>query len=462
MPPPQRMQTRQLKKRADTDADLLKKFLQKNPGINISLPKVQLTSKFSAPKTGVPPQNKIVAVPKPAAPMPSLSNDQILKKFLAKNPNVKIDQKPVLKIPKMSPQSIARKKFVLKNPQLKLISPKVNVSQLPAAASAIDSLEKLQSHLERESKLRKKLVLHNIYYDVSHPAGYGSTYLLYKHAKKKLPSMKYKDVEEWLQKQRSHYLSKRVRKFQRRPVLVRGVQHQYQADLMDFKPLANHNNRRRYVLTVIDCFSRKATAVPLRSKKQTPVRNGLEKAFEELGYPKKLQTDQGKEFFNYQVHKFLRENNIAHFFTNQELKSQMVERFNRTLRDKIARYIFANDSWSFMKDLPQMIQSYNNKVHSSLKKFTPNQVNTSNEEEVRKILYKDYFAKKKNLHKYKIGDKVRAMIKRPYFKKMRHTFHEPVYTITDTLDTFPPTYHIKNTNNVAVEGAFYEKQLQPV
>ena len=388
------------------------------------------------------------------------SDANILQKFLSQNPNVQLSSRPSVQIQKIAPHSVARKKFLLKHPNVQLKMPSVHAK--PLGPSALKSLQKLAQHIDDEKTLIREKKLNEMYYDASHPAGYGSTALLYKHAKRKVPGLKYKQVDDWLQKQSAHYLSKKVRKFQRRPVLVRGVQHQYQADLMDFKALANYNHRRRYILTVIDCFSRKAAAVPLRFKSAEPVQKALEKAFERLGYPKKLQTDQGSEFFNKEVKDFLRRHNVAHFFTHQELKAQMVERFNRTLRDKIAKYIFAHNSWTFMHVLPDFIDSYNNKVHSSLKRFTPNQVNKSNEDKVRSILYKDYFAKKKDLHKYKIGDKVRPIIKRAAHKKMAKTFHKSIYTVTDVLDTFPPTYHLMNPNNVAVEGAFYEKQLQPV
>ena len=383
----------------------------------------------------------------------------LINKFLKRNPGVNIS-KPSVNVSVMSPNSIVRKKFLLRNPSVKLKEPQIRLKRLP---SVLDSLDKLKNHMEREKKLQRNVELKKIYYDPSHPAGYSSSMNLYKHVKKILPHITVADVETWLSKQRSHFLNKQVRKFARRPVLVRGVQHQYQADLMDFKPLKNYNNRQRYLLTVIDCFSRKACAIPLTSKKGKSVLRGLRKAFHKMGFPKKLQTDQGKEFWNEHVTSYLRKKNIAHFFTRQELKAQMVERFNRTLRDKIAKHIFATDSFSFVKVVPDLVEGYNNKTHSSLKRFSPNQVNRGNEKTVRRILYGSYFQKNKKAHRYDIGDKVRPIIKRPYHRKMQKQFEEEIYIITDTIESHPPTYHIKKaSNNTAVEGAFYEKQLQLV
>ncbi len=402
----------------------------------------------------------------------------IIQKFFQKNPNISLSSiMPVPKVKKLSSKDIALQKFLLKNPSSKVTSPKVVLTKLPsklfqdkistaappAQKVVATSLKSAQEMAEQAKKKQRKQMMKEIYYNPAHPAGYGTGEKLFKAMKEKDSQTSREEVFHWLSKQRAHFLSQTRRKFERRKVLVRGVQHQFQADLMDFSAIANYNYNFKYVLTVIDCFSRKAFAKPLRSKKGFLLSRALKEAFEFLGTPKKLQTDQGSEFFNQDVRKFLREKDVAHFFTKQELKAQMVERFNRTLRNKIAKFIFGENTLKFAPQLPKFVQSYNNSVHSALKKFTPNQVNKRNEAEVRKILYKEYFAKKKNLHQFEIGDKVRPIIKRDKFKKMEKQFEEDIYVITDKVESFPPTYQLKKeSNNTAVKGVFYEKQLQIV
>ena len=46
--------------------------------------------------------------------------------------------------------------------------------------------------------------------------------------------------------------------------------------------------------------------------------------------PRKLQTDMGKEFYNSHVKRVLNRYRVHHFSTDQPLKAQIVERFNRT------------------------------------------------------------------------------------------------------------------------------------
>ena len=76
--------------------------------------------------------------------------------------------------------------------------------------------------------------------------------------------------------------------------MTRGVRYQYQADLVDYSKLKRDNTGYTFVLTVIDCFSRFALALPLKRKSGEEVATALEKAFDSMGHPRKFHTDQGK------------------------------------------------------------------------------------------------------------------------------------------------------------------------
>ena len=58
-----------------------------------------------------------------------------------------------------------------------------------------------------------------------------------------------------------------------------------------------------------------------------------------MGVPLKLHTDQGKEFYNRHVQQLLRDKVVHHFSTYQDVKAQIVERFNRTLREALLQYM---------------------------------------------------------------------------------------------------------------------------
>ena len=113
------------------------------------------------------------------------------------------------------------------------------------------------------------------------------------------------------------------------------MRYQYQADLVNYSALKRDNHSFTFLLTIIDIFSRIALAIPIKSKKGPHVAAALEKAFKVMKPPRKLQTDMGKEFYNFHVKRVLNRYRVHHFSTDQPLKAQIVEHFNRTLRETL-------------------------------------------------------------------------------------------------------------------------------
>lgn len=309
------------------------------------------------------------------------------------------------------------------------------------------------------------VVLKKIYEDLKNPAGFSSPYFLYKSAKKINPRIKMSHVVSWLNAQKAYTKHRAIKtKFVRRPVLTRGLQYQYQADLVDYQAISRDNAGFRYVLTIIDCFSRFALAIPIKRKTGENVAQAFRKAFESMPPPEKLQTDDGTEFYNKNVKEVLNENNVHHFSTDQELKASIVERFNRTLREKIQKYMVAKNTLRYIDILPDFLYGYNNKPHGSLDGLSPVEVTKKNEKAVHKNMYGEYLSQKKKRHKFSINDTVRIAEYRKTFHKSYHqNFTDKIFIIVDKLNTHPPTYRVKDSENSdLIRGAFYEEQLQKV
>ena len=99
-------------------------------------------------------------------------------------------------------------------------------------------------------------------------------------------------------KQNTYTLHKQKRKnFLRNKVLVKNINEQFQADIVDMQMFSKHNNNYKYILTVIDVLSKYAFAKPLKTKSSKDVLKAFENIFKERK-PFKLQTDKGKEFVN--------------------------------------------------------------------------------------------------------------------------------------------------------------------
>ena len=307
--------------------------------------------------------------------------------------------------------------------------------------------------------------LKKIYTDLKHPAAFASPYKLYKAAKKDGKDVTLAEVEKWLESQKTYTLYRDIKsKFYRRKVLTRGIGYQYQADLVDYSALKRDNSGFTFLLTIIDCFSRFALALPIKSKQGLHVLEGLKRAFKEMGKPIKFQTDKGKEFYNKHVSTFLSRSKVHHFSTDQELKAQIVERFNRTLRETLKKSMAERKSLRYIDVLPDFLYGYNHRPHSSIYPYSPAGVDKSNEQEVYEIQYREYLNSRKASHRYQIGDRVRiAAYKGPFRKSYKEkNFTEEIFEIVDTLHTNPPTYRLKDLFGELLEGAFYEQQLQRV
>ena len=104
--------------------------------------------------------------------------------------------------------------------------------------------------------------------------------------------------------------------------------------------ISKFNKGFRFLLCVIDIFSKYAWVIPLKDKKGISIVN----AFQELllnskRKPNKIWVDKGSEFYNNSFKKWLRDNNIEMYSTHNEGKSVVAERFIRTLKNKIYKHI---------------------------------------------------------------------------------------------------------------------------
>ena len=312
----------------------------------------------------------------------------------------------------------------------------------------------------------KERLLYEIYTDISNPASFSSPWKLFKAIRSRgHRDVTLLDVERFLEGQRSYTLHRHFNpKFKRRKVLARGVGYQYQADLIDYAPLKRENKGLTFLLSVIDVFSCYALLIPLKSKHGETVRDGLVRVFEHMRLPVKFQTDKGKEFYNRHVCELLQKNTVHHFSTEQDVKAQIVEHFNRTVREVMKRYMTHVRSLKYIDIIPDFLERYNNRPHSSIYPYAPSSVNKDNEKVVHELQYGEYLKERKRHHKFSIGDHVRISQYRGTFRKSYRdkNFTEEIFEVVDKLFTNPPMYCLKDLNGELIEGSFYERELQRV
>lgn len=311
-------------------------------------------------------------------------------------------------------------------------------------------------------------ILRKIYYDLNSPGAYGGAEKLYRESKKSINNITRKDVKNWLSSQLTYTLHKKARRrFKRNPVVAENINENFQADLVDLKEFSKSNNNFNYILTVIDVFSKKAWAVPVKSKTASEVTEAMERILKNV-VPLKLQTDKGKEFENSSFKSLMKKYNINFFTTNNfDIKCSVIERFNRTLKDKMFKYFTKSGGRKYIDILDSLIASYNNSYHRSIK-MSPNEVNEHNKTAVFQNLYKVH-NKRELLRNYikpslKIGDVVRQKYRLgPLDRGYYPNWTDQTFTINKMVKNFPkPLYRLTDSKDNLISKRYYPEEIQVI
>ena len=250
------------------------------------------------------------------------------------------------------------------------------------------------------------------------------------------------------------------KKFKKRRVYVKGVDKIWAADLVDMQVFSRYNKGYKYILMIIDVFSKYGWAIPLKTK------TGLEvsKAFSNLWLsskpPERLWVDKGKEFYNSSMKELLTKYHVQLYSTENEEKSSVVERWNRTIKQIMWKYFTANNTHVYIKVLQDIINKYNNTYHRSIKCKPIAARKASNYKRVYEALFADNKTTVKR-PKFKIGDRVRIIRKKSTFEKgFTPNWTEEVFTVDNVKPTRPVTYSLVDVKGEKIQGTFYEQELQ--
>ena len=140
------------------------------------------------------------------------------------------------------------------------------------------------------------------------------------------------------------------------------------ADLADMQLLSKYNKGIRFLLCVIDIFSKYAWVVPLKDKKCVSIATAFQSILKQSNRkPNKIWVGKGSEFYNASFKKCLRDNDIVMYSTNNEGKSVFAERFIRTLKSKIYKYKTSISKNGYIDKLNDIVDEYNNTYHTTIK-----------------------------------------------------------------------------------------------
>ena len=225
------------------------------------------------------------------------------------------------------------------------------------------------------------------------------------------------------------------------------------ADLADMQLLIRYNKGTRFLLGVFDIFSKYAWVVPLKDKKGISIVKAFQIILKQSNRkPNKIWVDKGSEFYNAYLKKWLRDN-VVMYSTHNEGKSVVPERFIRTLKGKIYKYMTSISKNVYIDKLDDIVDEYNNTYHTTIK-MKPIDVKDNTYINISKeINNKD--------PKFKVGDRVRiSKYKNIFGKGYMPNWSEEVFVIKKIKNTVPWTYVSNDLNSEEITGTFYEKELQ--
>ena len=164
----------------------------------------------------------------------------------------------------------------------------------------------------------------------------------------------------------------------------------------------------------------------------------------------KIWVDKGSEFYSSSFENWLQVNDIEMYSTHNEGKSVVAERFIKTLKNKIYKYVTSISKNVYIDKLDDTVNKYNNTYHRTIK-LKPI--------DVKDNTYIDFG----NDPKYKVGDHVRiSKYKIIFAKSCTPNWFEEVFVIKEIKNTVPWTYVINDLNGEDNIGTFYEKELQEI
>jgi hypothetical protein len=283
-------------------------------------------------------------------------------------------------------------------------------------------------------------------------------------------NFKLAEIKKELSQNEVYTLHKQVRrKFPERKVVVAGIDDQWQIDLLDIHRQKMQNSHMCFLLTVIDVFRRYAWVVAIKNKEAKTVCAAFERIFHKNKPPRYIYSDAGNEWKG-ECKKLFLKHNIIHIYTESRHKAMIVERFNQTLRQKIAEFVTwnkkTNGSTRFLDKLDELVASYNATIHGSLG-VAPVSINSKNEDDIRRMQYgppaNDPLNNEFIKFKFREGDYVRLVVDKTLFEKgSTAKWSDEVYIVCQLNPTSPPTYKVMNLEGKEFNWKYYSQELQKI
>jgi hypothetical protein len=283
---------------------------------------------------------------------------------------------------------------------------------------------------------------------------------LYRKAKIQNPKIKKNDVKLFLQSQKSYQRTYQPIKEKKFLPIYSEKPSAYQMDLT-FIPQYKNENKGIYVLfTAININTRYAYASYATNKDTNTILNLFNEFHNNVNEINYIMGDLGSEFTNKKFLQYLDSQNISyHFFKSDSHKLGIINRFHRTLKEKILKYMLANDTTVWYDVLQDIIKNYNNSYHRGIK-MRPIDVNNYYEQQIITSKRNDTEFLHDKQPQFNINDIIRVKtIKNSFNNKMEPLYSAETYKLTkinkntvNSIDINDNTHSFKKDNIIVVNS----------
>ena len=316
-------------------------------------------------------------------------------------------------------------------------------------------------------KITKKQInyLKSIYYSPKQAASFSSPIALLREVERRGNyKLNLKQIKNFLSQQEPYVVSKARRDKFSTPRFKTYFKYQLlQTDLVFMLPYAEDNDGMKYLLTVLDSFTRFLWIRALKDKKGATVAAAFKEILDEINHPiLYVISDMGQEYKSKEFRDVIAEYNIHHYFSTTGKASQ-VERVHRTIKGKLMKYMIRKNTNRYVDQLQNIVTSYNKTWHSSIG-LRPIDVSKSNQFQVYRYILKKQKPHKKKPFKFSVGDRVAISYNRtPFDREFSERWTREIYTIAERYyNQNIAMYKLKDCNSDLMFGSFYEHEMQLV
>ena len=275
-------------------------------------------------------------------------------------------------------------------------------------------------------------------------------------------------IADFLRQNQNYSIHRRVvkRKFPRRKIITHYPFQIFQADLIEYSQRAYSyaNHGYRFILIVIDSFSKMLYAEPVKRKSAEYMADAMDNIFKQFDYfPNSIITDQGLEFYNSKVQAVFKKYGINHYHTKTKTawKTPMAERVIRTIKTRLERYFRQKNTKKWYDVLQDVVKNYNRTPHRSIG-MAPIKVTFQNSKEVYKRMFGDVDLRV--IPRLSVGDRVRILLEKDLFDKgYKQNWSEEIFVIKKAIQKAGVVwYKLEKLDGTPVESIKYYFQLNLV